>query len=82
MTSARRTTVTKTEDVEVIPIQILPGSIYKVGTGDSFRLRFGAELDSEDLLVIAIKAAIKDPKRIAEAVEAFLGDLSDERKQF
>jgi hypothetical protein len=73
--NARLTTVTKINDVEILPIQIIPTSVYKIGTGEGFRLRYGAELDSEDLLVIAIKAAIKDPKRIAEAVEKFLGDL-------
>jgi hypothetical protein len=77
-TGARIITVTKIKDVEILPIQVIPTSIYKIGSGDDFRLRYGAELDSEDLLVIAIKAAIKDPKRIAEAVEQFLGELSSE----
>jgi len=58
--------------VEIIPIQILPGSIYKVGEGKNARLRHGGDLESDDLLIVAIKAANRDPKLIAEAVEAFL----------
>ena len=59
-------------DVEVIPLQILPGTLYKVGIGTATRLRYGADLENENMLVIAIKAAHKDPKLIAQAVENFL----------
>jgi hypothetical protein len=58
--------------VEIIPLQILPGSIYRVGEGKNARLRHGADLFSDDLFIIAIKAARRDPKLIAEAVEAYL----------
>jgi hypothetical protein len=70
--------MTDKTDVKILPIQIIPSSLYKIGTDEGFRLRFGADIESQDLLVIAIKAAIKDPKRIAEAVENFLSELSDE----
>jgi hypothetical protein len=59
-------------DVKILPVQILPTSVYKIGTDEGVRLRYGAELEAEDLLVIAIKAAQKDPKLIPEAIERFL----------
>jgi hypothetical protein len=48
-------------DVKILPVQILPTSVYKIGTDEGVRLRYGAELEAEYLLVIAIKAAQKDP---------------------
>lgn len=65
-------------EVEIIPLQVLPGTLYKVGTGTATRLRYGSDLEAQDLLVIAIKAAHKDPKLIAQAVENFLTRDSNE----
>jgi len=59
-------------DVKILPVQILPTSVHKIGTDEGVRLRYGAELEAEYLLVIAIKAAQKDPKLIPEAIERFL----------
>jgi hypothetical protein len=56
----------------IVPIQSLPTAVYKIGRGDSIRLCYGADLDAGDLLVLGIKAAHRDPKLIAEAVERFL----------
>jgi hypothetical protein len=59
-------------DVKIQPVQILPTAVYKIGTEEGARLRYGSELEAENVLVIAIKAAQKDPKLISEAIEKFL----------
>jgi hypothetical protein len=63
----------KMDDIKILPMQILPTAIYRIKTSDGdLRLRYGAELETDDYLVIAIKNAHRDPKLIAEAVEQFL----------
>jgi hypothetical protein len=58
--------------IQIIPIRLLPMAVYNLGTDEGPRLRFGSELIAEDAFVLAIKAAEKDPERVAMAVEAFL----------
>jgi hypothetical protein len=59
-------------DIEIKAIQVLPTSIYKIGTGEDSHLRYGADLEAQDMLVLAIKANSRDPRLISHAIEQYL----------
>jgi hypothetical protein len=64
-------------DVKVQAIQVLPTSIYRIGTGEEAHLRYGADLEAQDILVLAIKANARDPRLIAHAIEQYLIDENE-----
>lgn len=64
----------KLSDIQIKAIQILPTSIYKIGMGEDAHLRYGADLEAQDMLVIAIKANSRDPRLIEHAIEQYFID--------
>jgi hypothetical protein len=62
-----------TEDtIKIHPVLIQPMSVYNLGTEDGPRLRFGSELIAADVLCFAIRAADKNPRVVAVAIEHWL----------